>query len=110
MNLLSRPPRILLCAAVVAALTVSTGPVQAQMRQQLQNRIVDDVANQMVTTIQNDSCPEFQHMMKKQKGGGNSGKASAMMKKNPAMRERFVNKVAGPLVNKLIDCDMLPKS
>lgn len=110
MNVRSRTPHILLCAAVFAAVAVSTQPVHAQLRQQIQNKVVDDVANQMVTTIQSDSCPEFAQMMKKQKGGGSSGKASAMMKNNPAMRQRFVNKVAGPLLNKLIDCDMLPKS
>jgi hypothetical protein len=33
-----------------------------------------------------------------------------MIKQNPAARARFVNRVAGPLLNKMIDCDMLPPS
>lgn len=84
-------------------------PGSAQMREQIKNKVVDDVANQMVSTIQTDSCPEFASMLKQQKSGSsNSGKASGMMKKDPAARQRFVNKVAGPLLNKMIDCDLIP--
>jgi hypothetical protein len=82
-------------------------PASAQLRQQIKNKVVDDVANQMVTEIQNDSCPQFEAMLKQRKSGS-SNKAGGMMKSDPAMRERFVNKVAGPLVNKMIDCDLLP--
>jgi hypothetical protein len=85
-------------------------PASAQMRNQLKDRIIDDVANQMVSEIQSDSCPEFADMLKNAKGGGggNKSKAGGMMKSDPAARQRFINKVAGPLVNKMIDCDMLP--
>lgn len=99
-------------AVFVAAMAVlSAGffvhPASAQLREQIKNKVVDDVANQMVTEIQNDSCPQFEAMLKQRKGGS-SNKAGGMMKSDPAMRERFVNKVAGPLVNKMIDCDLLP--
>ncbi|MDQ2908678.1 MAG: hypothetical protein M3R44_04925 [Candidatus Eremiobacteraeota bacterium] len=109
---LTHGARVLFIATFGAvALTASAmAPGSAQMREQIKNRVVDDVANQMVSQIQTDSCPEFEAMLKKQKnsGGSSSGKASGMMKKDPAVRERFVNKVAGPLLNKMIDCDLLP--
>jgi hypothetical protein len=95
----------------VTALIASTMQLSsAQLRQQIKNRVVDDVANQMVSQIQTDSCPEFQAMLKnaRSNSGSSSGRASSMMKKDPAARERFVNKVAGPLLNKMIDCDLLP--
>lgn len=93
-------------ALALTALTFVPQPVSAQIRQQMKNKIVDDVANQMVSEIQQDSCPQFESFLKSRKSGGSSG--SGMMKKDPAMRQRFINKVAGPLVNKMIDCDLLP--
>jgi hypothetical protein len=104
--------RLLAITAFSAAAlgTATMAPGSAQIREQIKNRVMDDVANQMVSQIQTDSCPEFEAMLKKQKNGSgsSSGKASGMMKKDPAARERFVNKVAGPLLNKMIDCDLLP--
>lgn len=94
---------VLVSIAVVVPMHAS-----AQLRQQLKNKIVDNVAEQMVAEIQSDSCPQFESMLKSRKNGSNSGQAGGMMKKDPAMRQRFVNKVAGPLINKMIDCDLLP--
>ncbi len=98
-------------ALAVAVATLLCANASAQVREQMKTKIVDNVANQMVATIQSDSCPQFESMMKSRKSGGSGssgGSASGMMKKDPAMRQRFVNKVAGPLVNKMIDCDLLP--
>ncbi len=85
-------------------------PAAAQMRMGMKDKIVDSVANTMVNSIQSDSCAEFAAMLKKRKSGSSSSssKASGMMKNDPAARQRFVNKVSGPLVNKMIDCDLLP--
>jgi hypothetical protein len=99
---------LLACTFLVTA-SLFAYPASAQMRERIKTKVVDDVANQMVAEIQSDSCPQFEAMLKQRKSGGtNSGKAGGMMKSDPAMRERFVNKVAGPLVNKMIDCDLLP--
>ena len=93
----------------IFAATLFANPASAQLRDKIKNKVVDDVANQMVSEIQSDSCPQFEAMLKQSKGsGGGSSKAGGMMKSDPAMRERFINKVAGPLLNKMIDCDMLP--
>jgi hypothetical protein len=35
-------------------------------------------------------------------------KAVAALKNDPKMREQFLNKVAGPIVNKLFECGMVP--
>jgi hypothetical protein len=82
-------------------------PSSAQMRMGMKEKIVNDIANEMVTTIQSESCADFEAMLKRRKGGSSS-KRSGMLKQDPAARARFVNKVAGPLVNKMIDCDLLP--
>jgi hypothetical protein len=84
--------------------------VYGQPRQRMMNTMIDSAANAMVSEIQNDSCAEFASMLQSRKSGGSSkpSRTGGMMKSDPAARSRFVNKVAGPLVNKMIDCDMLP--
>jgi len=99
-------------AVIAGALLLTTAlaaPGSAQMRGGMKDKIIDSVANTMVSTIQSDSCAEFAATLKGRKSGGSStSKAGGMMKNDPAARARFVNKVAGPLVNKMIDCDLLP--
>ena len=97
-------------SASVAAIFVSLSLASSGSAQTMRDRIVDSVANTMAHSIQTDSCADFAAMLKKHKSGSGSGasKASGMMKSDPAARARFVNKVAGPLLNKMIDCDLLP--
>lgn len=77
------------------------------MREQLKYRIVDAAANAVVGEVQSESCAEFANTLKNRKSGS-SGGMKGMMKSDPAARARFVNRVAGPLVNKMIDCDLIP--
>ncbi len=102
--------RCVITAAMGVSLSFIAGaPGSAQMRMGMKDRIVDSVANTMVSSIQSDSCADFAAMLRKRKSGNsNSSKAGGMMKNDPAARARFVNKVAGPLLNKMIDCDLLP--
>jgi hypothetical protein len=93
--------------SVIAICAASGSPVSAQMRGAMKDRIIDTVANEMVASIQSDSCAQFAATLKGRKSGSGSS-AGGMMKKDPTARARFVNKVAGPLLNKMIDCDLLP--
>lgn len=79
-----------------------------QPRERVKDNMIDSAANAMVAEIQNDSCSEFKAMLGSHKSGSKPSRTGGMMKNDPAARERFVNKVAGPLLNKMIDCDMLP--
>ena len=111
--MLCLPAAIRRCVFLAAASGIATAsfaaPASAQMRMSMKDKIVDSVANSMVSSIQSDSCADFAAMLKKRKSGGSSSsKAGGMMKNDPAARQRFVNKVSGPLVNKMIDCDLLP--
>ncbi len=100
--------RFTLVAAASIAFAASTfGPSSAGMRDRMKAKAVDGVATDMVNTIQTSSCPQFAMMMQSHKSGGDSSQ-SDKMKNDPATRQQFVDKVAGPLLNKMIDCDMLP--
>lgn len=103
---LSRLAAVVLSGAALIG-TMSL-PGSAQMREQIKDRMIDKAADKMVSQIQTDSCPEFESMLKSKKSGGSSSSKSGMLKSDPAARQRFVNKVAGPLLNKMIDCNLLP--
>ena len=103
--------RQLVCvgAASAAFFAAANASGDAQMRGAMKDRIVDSVANTLVSSIQSESCADFAATLKRGRGrGSGSGKTGGMLKNDPAARQRFVNKVAGPLVNKMIDCDLLP--
>jgi hypothetical protein len=111
MTLSSILPRIFgifLVAWLVVAATARPGV--AQMRQQIADKIATKAANQFVTKINGESCSDFASTMSqmKQKSGSGSSGIAAKLKANQQARTDFVNIVGGPLLNKMIDCDMLP--
>lgn len=97
---------LFLCAMAAASLAVWS--VRPSVAQGLEDRIIDSAANTIVSQIQSESCADFAASLRKTKSGGSNSRTSRAMKNNPAARTRFINKVAGPLVNKMIDCDLLP--
>jgi hypothetical protein len=101
---------------IVAAASISLGaialPGQAQMRQQMADKIATNAANSFVSKINGESCTQFAATMAQMKGkSGSSSSSSGMaskLKANPQARTDFVSIVGGPLLNKMIDCNMMP--
>jgi hypothetical protein len=106
---------IFLIAWLVVAATALPGVAQ-QMRQQIADKIATTAANKFVAKINGESCSDFANTMSamKQKSGSSSSSSSsssgiaAKLKANQQARTDFVSIVGGPLLNKMIDCDMLP--
>jgi hypothetical protein len=96
-----------LCIGMALSLALAGG-AQAQRNGPLANQMIDAAANKMVQQIQSSDCASFASMLQSHKNGNGGSKKSSRLKQNPAARARFVNTVAGPLLNKMIDCDMLP--
>jgi hypothetical protein len=91
-----------------ASILVSSLPGAAQVGQSLQSKIAVDVAHDLASKIQGESCSDFAATMHKLKGNSSSpSRASSIMKNNPSARTQFVNIVAGPMLNKMIDCGMM---
>jgi hypothetical protein len=102
-------------ALAVAAFAIlgaaATVPGSADIRQNVANKAATDAANQFVAKIQGQSCADFattMAQMKNKSPGATPSPMSAKLKSNPGARTTFVNIVAAPLLNKLIDCNMLP--
>ena len=103
--------RFVFAAAVCALFATSTLQAPAQVRQQMAVKVATDAGNQFVTKIQGESCSDFAATMAQMKGGGGSSSSSPMaskLKSNTEARTAFVNIVAAPLMNKMIDCGMMP--
>jgi hypothetical protein len=104
--------RIAAGVAITVALAFAAIPGQAQMRQQMADKIAVNAAHTFVTKINGESCTDFANTMSQMKqsksGGSSSSSMSSKLKANSEARTDFVNIVAGPLLNKMISCDMLP--
>ena len=102
--------RIGIVAAASIALSAIAVPSQAQMRQQMADKIATNAANSFVSKINGETCTQFAATMGQMKGksGSSSSGMASKLKANPQARSDFVNIVGGPLLNKMIDCNMMP--
>jgi len=74
-----------------------------------QHPILDAVANKVVQKYQQSSCEQLlqQKSVKKPLSEAEQ-KAMGMLRSDPQMRHEFVTIVADPVVDKLIQCGMIP--
>ena len=74
-----------------------------------QHPVLDAVANKVVTKYQSSTCQQL-IQAKAQKAPPSAGeqKAMEMLKTDPQMRHEFVSIVADQVVDKLIQCGMIP--
>jgi hypothetical protein len=73
--------------------------------------IMDRVADKVVQKYQSSTCEQL--WQEKAQGQGQpkpemEQRAIAALKQNPQMRQAFFDKVAGPIVNKMFECGMIP--
>jgi hypothetical protein len=86
--------------AVLAALLVA-GWVGAQ------GLIMDAVANKVITKYQTATCEQL-WQQKGEPKGPEEQRAVQFLKNDPQARTAFINKIAGPVVNKMFECGMIP--
>ncbi|NER98364.1 MAG: hypothetical protein F6J86_31830 [Symploca sp. SIO1B1] len=79
--------------------------------------LLDAAANHVIDKFQNASCEEVAQMQPQsaqsssadgESGKGIQEKAIALLKKDPQMREEFINRVAGPIANRMFECKLIP--
>lgn len=97
---------IVLSGALALAVVASATPGFAQA---LADKLATNAGHAFVNKINGESCSQFAATMAQMKGGGSSSSGmSSRLKSNPQARTDFVNIVAAPLLNKMIDCNMVP--
>ena len=73
--------------------------------------MVDKVAQKVIEKYQKSSCEELKAEKKQPADPQQAAmkqKAVAALKNDPKMREEFLNKIAGPIANKMFECGMVP--
>jgi hypothetical protein len=73
--------------------------------------IMDRVADKVVQKYQSSTCEQL--WQEKAQGQGQpkpemEQRAIQALKQDPQMRQAFFDKVAGPIVNKMFECGMIP--
>jgi len=72
-----------------------------------QHPMLEALANKVISKYQQSSCDQ----LAKQKSEAKSPeeqKAVELLRSNPQMRMEFLNKVAPPIANKMLECGLIP--
>lgn len=98
-------------AFVRIALLVVIAACPSAIAQQSEYPMMEKIAQKVIEKYQQSSCED----LKAQKEQPPDPQQAAMKQKvvrarknDPKMREQFLNKVAGPIANKLFECGMVP--
>lgn len=73
--------------------------------------IMDRIAQRVVQKYQTSSCEQLAAQRAQRSAGTQSPmeqRAVQMLRQNPQMRQAFLNRVAGPIANRLFECGMIP--
>jgi hypothetical protein len=104
--------RVVAGALASATLTLLIGsvPGSAQMAADRRVQLAGDL---VLTVIRDSSCADLMAKMQKSRGGGGGGSSMMQQKMaallaDPRNRTAFANRIGGPLVNKMLDCKMMP--
>lgn len=68
--------------------------------------IMDMVAQKVIQRYQSSTCEDL--WAKRGQHGPEEQRLIGFLRSDPAMRQAFINQVAGPVVNKMFECGMVP--
>jgi hypothetical protein len=69
--------------------------------------IMDAVANKVIQKYESSTCEQL-WAQKQQPKSAEEQRVIGLLKSDPQMRTAFLNKVAGPISNKMFECGMIP--
>ena len=73
--------------------------------------IMERVAQKVIQKYQTSSCQQLAQQKKQPPTGQRAQmeqRAMQILRNDPQMRTEFLNRVAGPIANKLFECGMIP--
>jgi hypothetical protein len=65
------------------------------------------VANKVIQKYQNSTCEQL-WAARGQQPGMEEQRVIGILKNDPQMRQAFFNQIAGPVMNKMFECGMIP--
>ena len=84
---------------------------QSPRTHQGQHPLMDKVAQKVIDKYQNSTCEELKakkHEPPAAQQEEMTKKVATLLRSDPDMRQQFLNKVAGPIANKMFECGMIP--
>ena len=112
---MKRPNSMLLLTIclLVSGPQLSLGQAASQGQATSKYPVADMVADKIIQKYQSSSCDELK--AKKESASGQEKPKSPVeekvvqeLKSNPDMRKHFLDKIAGPIANKMFECGMVP--
>jgi hypothetical protein len=95
--------------ACLAGATLMQAQTPAQT--QPQYPIADKLADKIIAKYQTSSCAQLAAQKQAPPNAQHEEmetKVIDLLKQNPPMRQHFLNRIAGPIVNKMFECGMIP--
>jgi len=92
---------------MIKQISITTVALAAGVAIAQQFPMLDNVANKVVQKYQGMSCEQL-WAQKAQPKSAEEQRVMGLLKSDPAMRTEFLNRVAGPIMNKMFDCGMIP--
>jgi hypothetical protein len=86
---------------LAAPLLVAAGVASADMP------LMNMVADKVIQKYQSSTCEQL-WAQKQQPKSEQEQRLMSLLKSDPQLRTAFMNKVAGPIANKMFDCGMIP--
>ena len=72
-----------------------------------QGPVFDMVVNKVIQKYQSSSCEQL-WQKRGQPPGAEEQRVMGLLKNDPQMRQAFFNQIAGPVMNKMFECGMIP--
>ena len=69
--------------------------------------LMNAVADKVIQKYQSSTCEQL-WAQKQQPKSQQEQRVMSLLKSDPQLRTAFMNKVAGPIANKMFDCGMIP--
>jgi len=69
--------------------------------------VMDMAANKVIQKYQSSSCEQL-WQARGQQPGAEEQRVIGFLKSDPQMRQQFFNQIAGPVMNKMFECGMIP--
>ena len=95
----------------VRSVTLAVAAIAAAGLAYAQFPIMDMVANKVIQKYQNSTCEQLWQERAQDQGKPKpemEQRAMKLLREDPQMRQAFFDKVAGPIVNKMFECGMIP--
>ena len=89
--------------SALAFVLLHTGPALAAEQYPLMDMIADD----LIQKYQSATCEQLWEQ-KQQPKSDRQQELIQILRNNPEIRTQFLNKVSGPVLNKMFECGMIP--